>query len=175
MTSLPVPSLPDRWLPFMSHPLTMLLPVMCNCAFRTTTMVRKKARECPYGHVSNILPVMTSLPVTWRHFRSGPLPVRSIPVTHTQWHTPLCSPEIFLELSRYTTLIFGFGGTLQITHEKNIEGRHSSFPLGVSVKGIAKVFNWLKCLGGFLHLKPTVGCQISTLIFDFFLWRGGSL
>ena len=33
-------------------------------------------------------------------------------------------------------------------------------------------FNWLKCLGGFLHLKPTAGCQISTLIFDFFMWRG---
>jgi hypothetical protein len=28
------------------------------------------------------------------------------------------------------------------------------------------------CLCGFLHLKPTAGCQISTLIFDFFLWRG---
>jgi hypothetical protein len=23
------------------------------------------------------------------------------------------------------------------------------------------------CVGGFLHLKPTVGCQISTLIFEF--------
>ena len=111
----------------------------------------------------------------WRHLRPGPLPVTSFPVTHTQWPASLCSPEIFLELSRYTTLIFGFWGNLQITYEKNIEGRHSSFPLGVSVKGIAKVFNWLKCLGGFLHLKPTVGCQISTLIFDFLLWRGGSL
>jgi hypothetical protein len=28
---------------------------------------------------------------------------------------------------------------------------------------------------GFLHLKPTAGCQISTLIFDLFLWRGESL
>ena len=26
---------------------------------------KKKARECPSGHVQNILPVMTSLPVTW--------------------------------------------------------------------------------------------------------------
>jgi hypothetical protein len=45
----------------------------------------------------------------------------------------------------------------------------------VYVKGIARAFNWLKCLGGFLQLKPTAGCQISTLIFDFFLWRGVSI
>jgi hypothetical protein len=50
--------------------------------------------------------------------------------------------------------------------------RQSSWPHVVYVKGIARAFNWLKCLGGFLHRKPTVGCQISTLIFDFFLWRG---
>ena len=49
MTSLPVTSLP-----FMSHPLAMLLPVIHNCTFLTTDMVRKKARECPSG-----LPVMT--------------------------------------------------------------------------------------------------------------------
>jgi hypothetical protein len=35
-------------------------------------------------------------------------------------------------------------------------------------------FNWLKCLGGFLHLKPAAGCQISPLIFDFFM-EGRSL
>jgi hypothetical protein len=29
---------------------------------------------------------------------------------------------------------------------------------------IAHAFNWFKSMGGFLHLKPTVGCQISTLI-----------
>jgi hypothetical protein len=36
--------------------------------------------------------------------------VTSLPVTHTQLNAPLCSPEIFLELSRYTTLIFGLRG-----------------------------------------------------------------
>ena len=51
---------------------------------------------------------------------------------------------------------------------KIYQGRQSSWPLGVLFKGIARAFNWLKCLGGFLHLKPKVGCQISTLIFDFF-------
>ena len=53
---------------------------------------KKKARESHSGHVQNILPVMTSLRVTWRHIRSGPLPMTSLPVTHTQWHAPLCSP-----------------------------------------------------------------------------------
>jgi hypothetical protein len=33
-------------------------------------------------------------------------------------------------------------------------------------KGIARVFNWRKWLGGIIHLKPTTGCQISTLIFE---------
>ena len=49
---------------------------------------------------------------------------------------------------------------------KIYEGRQSSYPLGVSIKGIVRVLNRLKCLGGFLHLKSTVGCQISTLIFE---------
>jgi hypothetical protein len=44
------------------------------------------------------------------------------------------------------------------------QGRQSSWPFGVSIKDITHVFNWFKCLGGFPHLKPTVGCQISTLI-----------
>jgi hypothetical protein len=35
------------------------------------------------------------------------------------------------------------------------------------------LYKYLKCLDGFLHLKPTAGYQISTLIFDFHLWRGG--
>ena len=45
--------------------------------------------------------------------------------------------------------------------------QQSSLPLGVEIKGIDRVFNWLKCLGGIMHLKPTAGCQISTLIFGF--------
>jgi len=31
----------------------------------------------------------------------------------------------------------------------------------------------IQCLGGFLQLKATAGCQISTLIFGFFFWWGG--
>jgi hypothetical protein len=45
----------------------------------------------------------------------------------------------------------------------------------VSIKGIARAFNSLKFLGGFLHLKPADGFQISTLIFDLFFWRWRSL
>jgi hypothetical protein len=106
----------------MSHSLAMLLPVMHNCTFRTTVMVRKKARECPFGHVQNILPVMTSLLVTSLHVTSFPVMPASGDVTSSNAYamarSPLLPPEIFLELSRYTTLIFGFGGTLYITHEK---------------------------------------------------------
>jgi hypothetical protein len=40
-------------------------------------------------------------------------------------------------------------------------------------KGIVRIFKWLKCFGGILHLKPTAGCQISTLLFEFFLWKAG--
>jgi hypothetical protein len=50
---------------------------------------------------------------------------------------------------------------------KSVNGRQSSFSLGVYVKGIARAFNWLMCLGRFLYLKPTAGCQISTLISGF--------
>jgi hypothetical protein len=36
-----------------------------------------------------------------------------------------------------------------------------------------RVFNWLKCLGGIMHLTPTAECQISILIFEKKLWRWG--
>ena len=76
---------------------------------------KKKARECPSDMCRTYFRLwrhFRSHEFIWRHLRSGPLPVTSLPVTHTQWHAPLCSPEIFFELSRYATLIFGFGGTL---------------------------------------------------------------
>ena len=57
---------------------------------------------------------------------------------------------------------------------KNILRTANFLPTWASIKGIGRAFNWLKCLGGFLHLKPTAGCQISTWIFDF-LWRGSLL
>jgi hypothetical protein len=42
----------------------------------------------------------------------------------------------------------------------------------LNLKGIARVFNWLKCLGGIMHFKPTAGYQISIFIFENKLWRG---
>jgi hypothetical protein len=45
-------------------------------------------------------------------------------------------------------------------------------PPGVSIKGITRAFSRLKCLGGFLHLKPTAGVQKYTLVFDFFYGGG---
>ena len=56
---------------------------------------------------------------------------------------------------------------------KNISRTAKVFPAFEQVKGIVRVFNWLKCLGGIMHPKPTAGCQISILIFEKTLWRGG--
>jgi hypothetical protein len=38
------------------------------------------------------------------------------------------------------------------------------FFMGYSSWGFNQRY-WLKCLSGFLHLKPTAGCQMSTLLF----------
>ena len=109
----------------------------------------------------------------WRHFRSGPLPVTSLPATHAQWPAPLCSPRNMpWAVPKYYFDIWILGVTIN-NPWKNIEGRQSSCPLGVSINGIFRAFNWLKWLGEFLHLKPTVGCQISTLIFEIFFMEGG--
>ena len=102
-------SLPVMWLPFMSHPLAMLLPVMHNCTFRTTAMVRKKAQN-----ILRLWRHFRSRDFMWRHFRSGPLPVTSLLVTQTQWHY-------------FDIWIWGDPIDNPWT---NIEGRHSSFPLG---------------------------------------------
>ena len=56
---------------------------------------------------------------------------------------------------------------------KIYQGRQSSCPLGVSIMDISRVFNWFKYLDGFLYLKPTAGCQISTLVFGFFFFWWG--
>ena len=77
-----------------------------------------------------------------------------------------------------STLIFenklGRGDSINIPW-KIYQGRQSSCPLWTYIKDIARVFNWPKCLGGIMHLKPTAGCQISTLIFEKQLWRGVSI
>ena len=87
------------------------------------------------------------------------------------------APQTHCGLSNINFDIFGFfwGADPINISWKIANGRQSSFSLGVYIKGIVQAFNWLMCLGGFLHLKPTAGCQISTLIFGFFwgvdLWK----
>jgi hypothetical protein len=183
MTSLPVPSLSVTWLPFMSHPLAMLLPVMDNCTCRTTAMVRKKRGNALPGMCRTYFQLwrqrtMPSFDIfSWVIYRVPPNPnikvvyrestrnisgeraiayallevtspeatltvndvtlshvtgsdvitgsmfctcpevhsrvrVASGDVTSSNAYAMARSPEIFLVLSRYTTLIFGFGGTL---------------------------------------------------------------
>jgi hypothetical protein len=58
---------------------------------------------------------------------------------------------------------------------KNISRTAKFLPIFGKVKSIFRVFNWLKCLGGIMHFKPTEGCQISTLIFENKLWKGFSI
>jgi hypothetical protein len=102
------------------------------------------------------------------------LKAREIPLTYTP-SSPSQQQSVKYQVWYLNFVLWrGVGVSINISW-KIFQGRQSSCPLGVSVKDIARVFSWFKCLGGFLHLKPTVGCQISTLIFDFFLWRGGSL
>ena len=57
----------------------------------------------------------------------------------------------------------------------NISRTAKFLPTFGQVKGIVRVFNWLKCLVGIMHLKPTSECQISTLIFEKKNVKGGSL
>jgi hypothetical protein len=133
MTSLPVPSLPVTWHPFMSHPLAMLLPVMPNCTFRTTAMVRKKSRECPSGHVQNILPVMTSLPVTWLHVASFPVRAASGDVissnAYAMTRSPLLPRNNHWAVPIHYFDIWIWGDPID-NPWKIIKWRHSSCPLG---------------------------------------------
>ena len=58
---------------------------------------------------------------------------------------------------------------------KNISRTAKFLPIFGYVKGIARNFNWLKCLDGIMHLTPTAGFQ--NINFD--IWKqiveGGSL
>ena len=68
------------WRHFRSHPVAMLLPVMRNGTFSTTTIVRKKCGKNPGMSRTYIRDWrhFRSLHVLWRHFRSrmhnGPIP-----------------------------------------------------------------------------------------------------
>ena len=144
----------------------MLLPVISNGTFYTTTIVRKKARGCTSGHAQSILPEMTSLPVTWLHVTSFPVRAASSDVTSSNACVIVRSP---LLPRKYPDILLWYLdlGIPYAYPMKNYRRRQSSLPPDVYVKDIARAFNWLKCRGGIMHLKPTAGCQISTLIFGF--------
>jgi hypothetical protein len=71
-----------------------------------------------------------------------------------------------------STLIFGFGGggvgTLCISHDKLLKDGKVLCHLGIRSKVLPGP---LTDISGIMHLNPTAGCQISTLIFEF----GGTL
>ena len=71
-----------------------------------------------------------------------------------------------------SSLIFGFSGGPYKYPLNNCRGTAKFFHTWVYIKGIVRIFKWLKCFGGILHLKPTAGCPISTLIFGL---RGGAI
>ena len=68
-----------------------------------------------------------------------------------------------------STLLLGFEGWWDPIHIpwKITEGRQRSLPLGFKSKVLPGNLTDLKSLAGIMHLKPTAGCQISTLIFGF--------
>ena len=70
-----------------------------------------------------------------------------------------------------STLIFGFGGTLCISHAKLPKDGKVLCHLEFTSKVLPGPLTDISVLGGIMHLKPTAGCQISTLIFGF----GGTL
>ena len=58
---------------------------------------------------------------------------------------------------------------------KIYQGQQNYCRLWDWIKGITRVLNWLKCLDVIMHIKPTVGCQISILIFEKKTLEWGSL
>ena len=67
-------------------------------------------------------------------------------------------------------LDFPMGGAINLPL-KITKRQQNSFSIEFYLKDIARTVNWVKCQGRILHLKPTAGCQISTLIFGLF-WGG---
>ena len=113
---------------------------------------------------------MTSLPVTWFHVASFPVRAASGDVTSSNAcvmaRSSLLPPKYALSYPDTLLWYLKLGDHIHIPW-KITEGRQISLPLEVYDKGIARAFNWLKCLGGIMHPKPTAGCQISTVIFRF--------
>jgi hypothetical protein len=102
---------------------------------------------------------------------------------HEQWYILLfigCPPNpnikvVYRDNSRYIS-----GGAKREGHYACVAGSDVTRngpdrKWRYKIKGIAQVFNWCKCLGGIMHLRPTAGCQISTLIFEKNIVEGVSI
>jgi hypothetical protein len=95
-----------------------------------------KAREGTSGHAQSILPVMTSLPVTWLHVTSFPVRTASGDVTSSNAcvmvRSPLLPPKYALTCPDILLRYFDLGGGRPINDPWTIyQGRQSSCPLGV--------------------------------------------
>jgi hypothetical protein len=98
---------------FRSHPVAMLLPVMRNGTFCTTTIVRKKRGE-KSGHAQNILlwltsHSVTSLQVLWRHFRIDSISFTSFSKYYNFFHKPQ-------RLKNTTLLVFPMDDFIKTFH-----------------------------------------------------------
>jgi hypothetical protein len=127
--------IPVTSLSVTSHPVAMLLPVMSNGTFCTTTMVRKNARECKSGHAQNILPVMTSLLVTWILVMPFPVRTPSGDVTFSNASvmagSPLLPPKYALSCPDILLWYFDFLGGYPVNNTWKIyQGRQRSCRLG---------------------------------------------
>jgi hypothetical protein len=75
---------------------------------------QKKPRGCTYGHAQNILPVMTSLPITWLHVTSFPVWAASGDVTSSNAcvmaRSPLLSPKYALSYPDILLWYLDLGG-----------------------------------------------------------------
>jgi hypothetical protein len=102
--------------------------------------------------------------------------VLSGPLTNWSTWVGFCTSSP-LHSVKYQLYIWNFvcGRGLYKYPMKNILKTEKFLHTWVSVKGIVWTFTWLRCLGGCPHLKPTVGCQISTLIFEFSFVEGFSM
>ena len=88
------------WRLMTSHPVAMLLPVMCNGTCCTTIIIGGENAgtgcACARYHFQSHDFQFRSRDFRWRHFLSGPLPVTSLPVA---------PPQMRVWLSLYTTSI----------------------------------------------------------------------
>jgi hypothetical protein len=78
-------------------------------------------------------------------------------------------PQVHSRVSNIDFWYLDFGGSYKYPM-KNCQRTAKFFPTWGLIQRYCPGFIWIQCLGGILHLQPTAGCQICTLIFEF--WVG---